>query len=69
MNDEQKDAQRNYDAALKRVQGQPTVAQGAIKTETQYIEAYQGLVSAGLAPQIKAKYRNPEVAHQRRAGS
>ncbi|TXH08882.1 MAG: hypothetical protein E6R03_17460 [Hyphomicrobiaceae bacterium] len=68
MDEIQKEAQRRYDAALKRVQSQPTVSQGAIRVETEYIESYQGLVNCGLAPQIKAKYRNPEVAHQRRAG-
>lgn len=69
MNDEQQKAQAAYDAARKAVQGQPTVAQGAIRSETRYAEAYQERVRVGLAPQIKAKHRFTEVAHQRRAGS
>jgi hypothetical protein len=47
----------------------PTVAQGAIRAETEYAEAYQELVRVGLEPQLKTKYRFTEVAHQRRAGS
>ena len=69
MNDEQQKALNNYEAARKAILGQPTVAQGAIRGETQYAEAYQEMVRVGLAPQIKAKHRFNEVAHQRRAGS
>jgi hypothetical protein len=69
MNDEQNKALNEFEAARKRVHGQPTVSQGAIRSETQYAEAYQELVRLGLAPQIKAKHRFTEVAHQRRAGN
>lgn len=65
MNEDQINADREYQAIRKSVQGQPTVAQGAIRIETQYADAYQGLVRVGLAPQIKAKYRFTEVAHRR----
>jgi hypothetical protein len=69
MNDDQIKASRDFDEARKRMMSGLTVQQGAIKAETVYAEAYQGLVRAGGAPQIKAKYRFTEVAHQRRAGS
>lgn len=69
MNDAQTIAQREFDDARKKVMSSPTVAQGAIKAETVYAEAYQRMVQVGLVPQINAKYRFTEVAHQRRAGS
>lgn len=65
MTDEQKKAQQNYEDARKRINLQPTVAQGAIRAETKYADAYQALVRAGLAPQLKAKHRFTEVAHRR----
>lgn len=44
-----------YNAAWKRVNGSSgKTAQGA---EAAYGQAYQALVRAGLAPQIKQKYR------------
>lgn len=57
MNEEQTSAIHNMERASKAVQAQPTMAQGARATETRYGEAYQGLVVAGLAPQLKQKYR------------
>lgn len=65
MNDEQVRAERDFEEARKKVMAQPTIAQGAIKAETVYAEAYQSLVRAGAAPQIKAKYRFTELAHRR----
>lgn len=69
MTDEQDKAIAAFEAARKRVHGSPTVAQGAIRAETEYAEAYQNLVRLGLEPQLKVKHRFTEVAHQRRAGS
>jgi hypothetical protein len=57
MNDEQKSALNDYEKAFKKISGQPTVAQGGVRAEIEYAEAYQGLVSVGLAPQLKRKYR------------
>jgi len=65
MNEEQTIAAREFEAARKSLLAQPTVAQGAIRTETRYVEAYQNMVQAGLVPQIKAKYRFTGVAHRR----
>lgn len=69
MTEQQLAAQRDFDEARRKVLAGLTVAQGAIKAETQYAEAYQAMVRAGLEPQIKAKYHPQQVAHQRRAGS
>lgn len=69
MNDAQVKAVNNFENARKKVLANLTVAQGAIRAETEYAEAYQELVRQGLAPQLKAKHRFTEVAHQRRAGS
>jgi len=53
--DEKQSLRSAYNAAWKRVQGSSgKSAQGA---ESQYGQAYQQLVKAGLAPQIKRKYR------------
>lgn len=67
--DEVRKAELAYESALKKVRAAPTVAEGAIAAETRYAEAYQGLVKAGAAPQLKAKHRFTGVKHQRRAGS
>ena len=69
MNEAQTRAVNNFEAARKKIHASPTVAQQAIRAETEYAEAYQELVRLGLAPQLKAKIRFTEVAHQRRAGS
>jgi len=68
VSEEQERALRAFEEARKRMLTASTVSQGAIKAETVYVEAYQGLVRAGLAPQIKAKYHPKQVAHTRRAG-
>lgn len=67
--DEVRKAELAYESALKKVRAAPTVAEGAIAAETKYAEAYQGLVKAGVAPQIKTKHRFTGVKHQRRAGN
>lgn len=56
MNEELEKAQRDYDAALKSVREQHTGKPGNAN-EIRYAEAYQRLVQAGGAPQIKLKYR------------
>lgn len=57
MTEEQEAAVRRYEAARKTVMGQPTIAQGGKRAEVKYAEAYQGMVRAGVAPQLKRKYR------------
>lgn len=53
--DEIRDLKRNYENALKRINGSSgKTAQGVEKA---YGEAYQALVRAGLAPQLRARYR------------
>ena len=53
--DEKQSLRSAYNAAWKRVQGSSgKQAQGI---ESSYGQAYQQLVKAGLAPQIKKKYR------------
>ena len=55
MNEELEKAQRDFEAASKALQAQLTGKAGAAN-ETSYGEAYQRLVVAGGAPQIKRKY-------------
>lgn len=53
--DEKQSLRSAYNAAWKRLQGSGgKSAQGA---EAAYGQAYQALVKAGLAPQIRRKYR------------
>lgn len=47
----------NFEAACKRIRDQKTVAGGGRGAEKAYGSAYQALVSAGLRPQIRGKYR------------
>jgi hypothetical protein len=69
MDEAQSKALSHFENVRKKLHASPTVAQGAIRIETEYAEAYQELVRLGIAPQLKAKIRFTEVAHQRRAGS
>jgi len=55
MTEELEAARRDFAAASKAMQAQLTGKQGAAN-ETRYGEAYQRLVLAGGAPQIKRKY-------------
>lgn len=45
----------SYRAAAKRING--SSGKSAAGVEKEYGQAYQALVRAGLAPQLKAKYR------------
>lgn len=56
MTDEQKAAERNYRAALKRVT--ETSGKSAPGAERAYGLAYQQMVRLNMAQQIKAKYRH-----------
>lgn len=55
MTDEQEKLQGTYKAARKRLDG--ASGKSASGVEAAYGESYQALVKAGLAPQLKAKYR------------
>jgi hypothetical protein len=57
MNDEQEKAAREYDAARKEVEKALPTSNGGKRAEVNYADAYQRLVRAGLAPQLKRKYR------------
>jgi hypothetical protein len=46
-----------YNAATVALKRQLKTKQGGKKDEARFAIAYQALVRAGLAPQIKAKYR------------
>lgn len=46
-----------FNAASVAVKKSLPMKQGGSGAETQYTEAYQALVRAGLAPQIRQKYR------------
>lgn len=59
MDDQQAIAQRDYDAALKSIREQ-AVGRAGSTNEIKYGEAYQKLVMAGLAPQLKRKYTQPK---------
>jgi hypothetical protein len=55
MTDEQQKLVSAFNAAAKRLNG--SSGKSASGIESAYGEAYQALVKAGLAPQLKAKYR------------
>ena len=55
MTDEQQKLISAYNAAAKRLNG--ASGKSASGVEAAYGEAYQALVKAGLAPQLKGKYR------------
>jgi hypothetical protein len=55
MTDEQQKLVSTFNAARKRLDG--ASGKSASGVEAAYGEAYQALVKAGIAPQIKAKYR------------
>jgi hypothetical protein len=57
MSEVQEAAKRTYDAASREIQKQLVTNQGGKRAETVYGQAYQALVAAGGAPQIKQKYR------------
>ena len=46
-----------FEKASKNLQKNATVSSGAVKIEKEYSTAYQRLVTVGLKPQLKAKYR------------
>lgn len=52
-------AVREYEDTLKQIRGQVTGKPGNAN-EIRYGEAYQRLVKAGLAPQLKKKYTQPK---------
>jgi hypothetical protein len=55
VTDEQQKLISAFNAASKRLNG--SSGKSAQGIEAAYGEAYQALVKAGLAPQLKAKYR------------
>ena len=52
----------NFEAASKKVRQALGAKQGGAAAESQYGDAYQALVRAGLAPQIRKKYRSSVMA-------
>jgi hypothetical protein len=61
MNEEQEKALRDYDTARREVQKSMVGKPGA-RAENALGETYQRLVSLGLAPKLKSRYR-PGVQH------
>lgn len=57
LTEAQEQATREFEAASKNVQKALIANQGGKKAEIAYGEAYQGLVVAGLAPQLRKRYR------------
>jgi len=55
MSEEQLRAE--FAAASKKIGDALVMAKGGAKAEARYGEAYQALVSAGLEPQLRRKYR------------
>jgi hypothetical protein len=51
------DLHRRFEAATARVHEQLHLRQGGQAAENEYSAAYQALVKAGLAPQLRARYR------------
>jgi len=47
----------NYEAASKKIKQQLNSPKGGSQAESEFRDAYQKLVQAGLAQQIKKKYR------------
>ena len=57
MDDQQRKALSEYNAAAAALKRQLKTKQGGKKDEKRFADAYQTLVSLGLAPQIRKKYR------------
>lgn len=57
MTDENEQLWRAFEAASKRLKQATPTNNGGAGNENAYAAAYQRLVQAGLAPQLRGKYR------------
>lgn len=57
MNDEEKRLVDKFNTASRKISQQLNSPKGGSQAESEYRDAYQKLVQAGLAQQIKKKYR------------
>lgn len=57
MNPEHERLQSAYDASSKKIKAQMNSPKGGTQAESEFKIAYQNLVKAGAAMQIKKKYR------------
>lgn len=57
MSSEQERLRGSFEAASRKIKQQLNSPKGGTQAEAEYSNAYQSLVKAGMAQQLKKKYR------------